>query len=108
MPGKKTMAVTSDDKVYAALAYLWVLALVPLLFKRDRAFVQFHARQGFLLFAVEVAISMVMVIPVLGWLVGFFGWLAAVLLSVLGLLAALTGRTWAMPILGEYAKKFNF
>jgi len=94
--------------VYAALSYLWILALVPLLFKRDREFVQFHAKQGFLLFVTEVAISMVAVVPLLGWLVGFVGWIAAIIFSFIGLLAALTGRRWEMPILGEYAKRFSF
>ncbi|MBI5466135.1 MAG: hypothetical protein HY974_02520 [Candidatus Kerfeldbacteria bacterium] len=108
MPSKKPLAITQDDKVYAALSYLWALALVPLLFKRDRAFVQFHAHQGFLLFAAEMAIGMVAVVPLLGWLVGFFGSLASVLFSVLGLVAALTGRTWEMPFLGRYAKRFSF
>jgi uncharacterized membrane protein len=98
----------SDDKVFAAMSYLWFLCLLPLLLKRNRPFVQFHAKQGFLLFVCEVAIAMIAWIPVLGWLVGFVGWIAAVVLSILGLVAALSGREWEMPVLGQYAKKFNF
>lgn len=98
----------SEDRAYAALSYLWVLSLVPLFFKRQSAYVQFHAKQGFLLFVAEVVIGVVAVIPVLGWIIGFLGWLAAVVLSVLGIIAALTGKEWVMPVLGEYAKKWNF
>jgi len=47
-------------------------------------------------------------VPVLGWFVGFVGWIAAVVLSILGLVAALSGREWEMPVLGAYAKKWNF
>ena len=64
-------AISQDDKVYAALSYLWILALVPLLTKRDREYVQFHARQGFVLFLAEFIIFLVSMIPLLGYLVGF-------------------------------------
>ena len=102
-----TTPITVDDKVYAALSYLFVLAIVPLLFKRQREFVQWHARQGFLLFLAEIIIMIVSPIPLLGWLVAFVGWLAAVVLTLLGLAAALTGRYWVMPYLGEYAQKLK-
>ncbi len=108
MPDTSPVPQVSEDRAYAALSYLWVLCLVPLFLKRQSAYVQFHAKQGFLLFVAEIAISVVSVVPVLGWLVGFVGWLAAVVLSVLGIMAALTGKEWVMPILGEYAKKLNF
>ena len=100
--------ISQDDKVYAAISYLWILSLFPLLMKRDRPFVQFHAKQGFLLFLFEVLVSVVGMIPVLGWIVGFVGWIVAVVLSVLGILAALSGRGWQMPVVSEYTKKLNF
>ncbi len=102
-----TTPLTPDDKVYAALSYLFVLSLLPLLLKRQSDFVQWHARQGFLLFIAEVVVMMISPIPLLGWIVGFVGWLAAVVLSLLGLAAALTGKYWVMPYLGEYAKKLK-
>ena len=97
-----------EDKAYAALSYLWVLCLVPLFFRRQSAYVQWHAKQGFLLFVGEVVIAMVAWIPVLGWIVGFVGWIAAVILSIMGILAALSGKMWEMPFLGAYAKKWKF
>ena len=33
----------------AAASYIWVLCLIPLLFKRESKFAQFHAKQGLLL-----------------------------------------------------------
>lgn len=100
-------AINQDDKVHAALSYMWILCLYPLLLKRDREYVQFHARQGFVLFIGEFVIFLVSMIPLLGWLVGFVGWIAAVILAVLGIVAALSGRRWEMPIISEYVKKFN-
>ncbi len=100
-------SVTQDDKVYAALSYLWILSILPLVMKRDRPFVQFHARQGFMLFIAESVVSLVTVLPVLGWIVGFFGWICAVVLTIMGLWAALSGREWEMPFLGAYTRKFR-
>ena len=94
----------SDDKVFAAMSYLSILCLLPLLMKKDRPFVQFHAKQGFLLFLFEVVIWVVAFIPPLY----FIGMLASAVLAIMGLLSALTGKEWEMPVLGKYAKKLNF
>lgn len=100
-------AINQDDKVHAALSYMWILCLYPLLFKREREYVHWHARQGFVLFIGEFIIFLVSMVPVLGWFVGFVGWILAGILSVLGIVAALGGRKWEMPIVYEYVKKFN-
>ena len=96
-----------DDKIFAALSYLWILALVPLFLKRDRPFVQFHAKQGFVLFVAEFILMLVAAIPLLGWLIWFFGWIIAVVFSILGILAALSGREWEMPWISDYVKKWK-
>ena len=52
------------NKTVAALSYLWILFLVPLLLKRDSKFAQFHAKQGLVLFIIEFLVW----IPFIGWL----------------------------------------
>ncbi len=94
----------SDDKVFATMSYLWALCLVPLLMKRGNAFIQGHAKQGFLLFLFEVVLWVLMFIPPLY----FIGMIAAVILSIIGILHALQGKVWEMPVLGKYAQKLNF
>ena len=44
-----------NRSVMIVLAYLWPLALVPLLIEREDAEVQWHARHGLVLMAVEAA-----------------------------------------------------
>ncbi len=108
MPGQSAPNVSQDDKVMAALSYLWVLVLIPLLKPGKSEFVKFHSRQGFLLFIAEVILFVINIVPVIGWFVAFVGGLAALVLSIMGLLAALQGKYWELPWLSEYAKKFNF
>jgi len=39
-----------DNKIMAALSYIWIVSVLMLLMKKDSPFVQQHARQGFVLF----------------------------------------------------------
>ncbi|MFA4936959.1 MAG: DUF4870 domain-containing protein [Patescibacteria group bacterium] len=99
---------TSEEKTWAAISYLWILCLVPLLLKRESNYIRYHAKQGFGLFVVELIISIIAVVPLLGWLIGFIAWMVFVVLSVMGLVSALSGKMWRMPIIGEYVAKWNF
>ena len=42
------------NKTVAALSYISILFLVPLLGKRDSKFAQFHAKQGLILFTTRI------------------------------------------------------
>ncbi|MFH1111844.1 MAG: DUF4870 domain-containing protein [Patescibacteria group bacterium] len=100
--------LTQDEKTWAAMSYLWILCLVPLLLRRQSSYVNFHAKQGFGLFVVELIVSVVSIIPVLGWLIAFIGWFVFVILSVMGLVSALSGKRWRLPMVADYVDKWNF
>lgn len=110
----------NEDKVFAALSYVAILFLVPLILRRDSKFVYFHARQGMALFIVWILIWII--ISVLGSLITAVavhaGWAFAnflntlvnwafVIISVIGIYHAWTGEEWEMPVLGKYAKKLK-
>ena len=96
-----------DIRVMAAIGYLWILCLVPLLTKRESEFAQWHGKQGLMLVVCSFLLWLVVWIPFIGWLVGFIGTIAIVILGVNGIINALQGRYWEMPYLGEYAKKIK-
>ena len=50
----KPSTPSSDEKVYGLIAYLSVLCIIPLVFRRDNEFVLFHAKQGLVLFLLQV------------------------------------------------------
>lgn len=91
--------VSSEDKLWGVIAYLWILAIVVLAAKRDSEFAQFHARQGLLLFIGEV----LWIIPGIGWLIG----LISGILAIIGLIKAAQGEYWEIPIIGQWAKKIK-
>ena len=92
-----------ENKAIAAIGYIWILCFIPLLLKRDSKFAQFHGKQALVLFIVEVVIGFIIWIPVLGWLLG----LATLILAIMGILQALQGNYWEMPLIGQLAKKIN-
>ncbi|MFA5076271.1 MAG: hypothetical protein WC480_02530 [Patescibacteria group bacterium] len=89
-----------DNKIVAALSYFWVLCLVPLLSKKESKFAQFHAKQGLILFALEVVCSLV-------WFLLPLFTIVFVVVSIIGIVKVLNGEYWKMPIIGNYAEKIN-
>ncbi len=107
---KKPEGVDKDieeNKVLAAVGYIGILCLVPLLAKKDSKFCQFHGKQGLVLVIAWLIVFFIGIVPVLGWLISFFGSILLLVLSILGLVNALSGKYWELPLLGQYAKKLN-
>lgn len=90
-----------NEKLMGALAYAGVLFVIPLFAPGKKSpSVQFHVRQGIVLFVIEAVLA---AIP-------FFGWMliaVPIVASIYGLLQALSGRQWELPVVGKYAKKIN-
>ena len=109
-----------EGKTLAAIGYLGILFLVPLLAKKENKFCQFHGKQGAVLFGMEIIGAIVLIIlsvvlgfvPCAGWAVSLVLWLAfwvcALGLSIWGLVMALKGEYWKMPVIAPLAEKLNF
>ncbi|MCM8760784.1 MAG: DUF4870 domain-containing protein [Candidatus Omnitrophica bacterium] len=97
-----------EGKPYAILAYLWILCLIPLLLKKDNKFALFHAKQGLVLFIGEIIIGIVGIIPFIGWLIAFFGTILFSVLSLIGIVQALNGKYWKMPVVFDIAEPIKF
>ena len=90
----------ADNKYVAALSYVWILFLVPLLAKKDSPFAQFHAKQGLVLCVVSIIFSL---IPFFGWLVN----LGLFVVVVIALIKTLSGEAWEIPFVKDAVKKIN-
>jgi len=97
-------SAADNKKLMAALSYLGILFLVPLLTdaKKDE-YVKFHIRQGIALFIVDVIASFIAWMPYVGSLIG----LALLVVSVFGFVKAYQGVRWEMPVVGPYAKQIK-
>ena len=99
--------VVEEGKIFAVIGYLGILCLAPLLLKKENKFALFHGKQGLVLFLGEVASGIISVVPFIGWLVGFLGFLVLGILSLVGIIQALMGSYWKMPVVSDIADKFN-
>ena len=91
----------------AAIGYLGILCLVPLLLKKDSAFAMHHGKQGLIILIAWIVLWVGNVIPVLGQIVWALGSIALVILIIVGMVNALQGKMWEMPVLGKYAKQIK-
>jgi uncharacterized membrane protein len=97
-----------------ALAYLWILALVPLLVEKDDAEVQWHAKHGLVLLVAEVILWIVFAIlsVVLGPLacalaiVQLLLFLAVIVVHVLCIVKGIGGERFLIPGVSQYADRF--
>jgi uncharacterized membrane protein len=103
----KQATATKEDieknKMNAVLSYIGILILVPLLSDEAKKspFAKFHLNQGLVLLIAEIALSVVWMVPVLGWLVGFVGGIALFVFWIMALIGAVNGEMKRVPILGD-------
>lgn len=91
----------SEGKVFAVLAYLSILCIIPLVFKRENPFALKHGKQGLILFLGEVAAFILHIL--LGLWILRLGIFVFGVLSFIGLIAVLQGREIELPIVGKLA-----
>jgi uncharacterized membrane protein len=89
-----------DNRLMAALSYIGVLFLVPMLARNRSEYAIFHCRQGIMVFAIQAVLSFVTWIPA----VGPFLYLLVLAISIIGFVQAWRGEWWEIPLLGKYAK----
>ena len=97
-----------EGKTFALLSYLSILCIIPLILKKDNKFCLFHARQGLVIFIGEIAITFIGIIPILGWFIFSLFSLVLGILSLVGIVQALMGNYWKIPVVGDIAEKIKF
>jgi uncharacterized membrane protein len=100
--------ITIKEKILAAIAYVPFppLFLVPLLAGRDDTFVEFHGRQGLVVFLVWFVLWILGLVPIVA-IVADIGFVALVVAAVVAVVQTCMGKRWELPLLGRYAKKLR-
>jgi uncharacterized membrane protein len=100
------------------LAYLWLLALVPLVVEKQDAEIQWHARNGIVLMVAEIValgayIAFTTLISLamlgLGFVLGLLlvvAWIGVLVLHVVAILKGLNGGRLILPGISAYATRF--
>lgn len=90
-----------DNKILSLFSYLGILFLIPLLAAPNSKFARFHTNQGLVLFIANIIVSVIAVIPLLGWIVGGIASIVTFVLMILGIVNAVTGKAKDLPIIGK-------
>lgn len=99
-------SVREQDKIMLVLAYLGLLALIPLLTVKDSEYVKWHAKNGLVLgFGGGLLISILGAIPVIGLVVCLLG-PALLVVDIMAMIKALNGEKWRIPVVSDLADKF--
>lgn len=105
--GMEEERTISEGKIYAVMGYLWILCFITLIVKKDNKFAVFHAKQGLVIFLCWLFLLVISIVPIIGNIVGFVGMIILFVLSLLGIVHALRGEYWVMPLLGGKAEEIN-
>ncbi|MBN1504801.1 MAG: hypothetical protein JW952_07060 [Candidatus Eisenbacteria bacterium] len=110
----------TEGRLLAAASYILFLCFLPPLLQKENAFAMHHARQGFLLFCFEIVLAIFITIvaasigriPFIGTaievILTFAGWVSVLLVALIGIVKAVSGEHWNIPLLGQYHSKVPF
>ncbi len=90
----------SKNKTMAILARIFpILFFLPIISEKDD-FGTFHANQALLQLLLGIAISIVSVIPILGWIIGLVGGIASFVFWIMGIISVCKNEMTPLPIIG--------
>lgn len=95
---------SEEGRMAAIMSYIPILCFVPLLSMKDNKEARFHARQGVLLFLIEL-LAIIFLVDGISDFVFKAILILAVALSVVGIYFALQGKSCKLPIIGDLADK---
>jgi uncharacterized membrane protein len=99
-------ADVDKNKIFAVLAYLGILFLVPLLAAKESPFARYHTNQGVVLFLSAIICSIggmiLSFIPFVGCLATPTVMIAILVFVVLGIINAAKGECKPLPLIGQF------
>lgn len=100
------------------LAYMWPLALVPLVLDKQDAEVQWHAKHGIVLMVAELALLFALTLfTSIAWLatvsagcvislLSVFLWVAILAVHIVAIIKGVNGGRFVIPGISEFADRF--
>src|SRR5690625_1072481 len=103
-PASGNSPTVEEGKTTAIIAYITIIGLIiAFIMNNDKknSFAAYHIRQSLGIGLTGLALGILNIVPILGWLISIFGSIFIIVLWVLGLLSALNGKEKPVPLLGE-------
>ena len=101
---REDVFTTEEGRMAAIMSYIPILCFIPLLSMKENKEAHFHARQGVVLFLIEL-IAVIFLIDGISDLVFKGILILAVALSIAGIYFALQGKNYRLPVISDLAEK---
>ena len=111
-------AVSPNRSIMIVLAYLWLLALIPLLLEDHDAEIRWHAKHGIILTIAEVLLvfaymTVTSIVSLAALALGLvltlllvFAWVGILAVHVVAILKGINGGRLLIPGISQYASRF--
>ena len=106
LDNKQGAGPAEDRRMAAIMAYIPFLCFIPLIKMKDDPYAYFHARQGLVLFFIEI-VAFIFTFPHISQLFWVAILIACIGSAVAGVMFAVQGKTYRLPIIGDLADKIK-
>ncbi|UCC43894.1 MAG: hypothetical protein JSU65_12375 [Candidatus Zixiibacteriota bacterium] len=97
---------SDEGRLAAIMAYIPFLCFIPLMSMKGNKEARFHARQGVMLFLIELVAALFLIDKISDFVFTAI-LLVAAAFSVAGIVFALQGKNYRLPIISDLADKSN-
>lgn len=98
-----------DKKVgLGVIAYIGPLVIISYILGKDDPFVKFHIKQGLVLLAIEIILWILMSTFWTLWMFYNLIHVGLIILAILGIVNAVQKKEEKLPLVGDFARYFNF
>ena len=105
------MVKQSDSKLFAFLGVFltFIGFVIVILTRKHDQYAMYYAKQGLVLGIGWVAVSVLSMVPIIGWfIIAPIGTIVLLVLWIIGIVNSLSGNTKPIPLIGKFADKFEF
>lgn len=98
-----------EGKNIAIISYITFIGLIIAFVmnnEKKESFATFHIRQSLGIALTGLALSVINIIPILGWIISVVGFFVLLYMNIVGLLNAINSKEKVVPILGNKYKEW--
>lgn len=93
-----------DSKTIAIISYLTIIGLVVAFVlnnEKKEEFANFHIKQSLGIVLIGFGLFIIGMVPILGWILSFLGYIFLLYLWIMGLINAINHQKKPVPVLGD-------
>ncbi|MES2215790.1 MAG: hypothetical protein V4481_00655 [Patescibacteria group bacterium] len=103
-PSPAPVQAVDNHTILGVLSYLGPLVIVSYLMGKDIPFIKFHAKQGLVLFGIEIIVWILGSVSFSFWMILNIVNLATLVLSIIGIINVIQHKEKELPLVGSLSR----